>query len=379
MKNQQPYLAKLACLILLLAAGPLVLAQQAPPSAVAGLYNASVDWSVSDDFNSLNWSKWTYRKDDGTNGIGEGSNYVYIVNNSYVSLKGSGATDKGGGLSSLNPTHYGFYITKFRLLGGFPEDHSTAWHPSIWASPWNMGSDARQLNPLPSDWVEIDFMEYIEQWPSFWHTQLIPRLNNVTEPVSGRPLLYTRDTNFGSWTTLGLEYHPDYFQLWELTNGTWTKKGTKIYTSGYENTTSKIHYKCRSQVYWILSNKYHYAGGWYQGDSWMHVDYFYYYPYNGSSRNDLSHFEADNPQSNMGLEQVSLSPNPTHGLVSLANLANGTYEVTVVDLLGKTALEQTINVSAGSYSMDVATLPKGTYVLKIKSREGSRNMRFIKY
>lgn len=352
-------------------------AQQAPPGAIASLYNSSVDWSVSDDFSSLNWSKWTYRKDDGTNGIGEGSNYVYIVNNSYVSLRGNGGTDKGGGLSSLNPTHYGFYITKFRLLGGFPEDHSTAWHPSIWASPWNMGSNARQLNPLPQDWVEIDFMEYIEQWPSYWHTQLIPRMNNVTEPVSGRPLLYTRNTNFGSWTTLGLEYHPDYLQLWELVNGTWTKKGTKIWTSGYENTTSKLHYKCRSAVYWILSNKYHYPGGWYQGDSWMHVDYFYYYPYSGSARNDVAN--TNNPTAkNLSLESVSAFPNPVSDFLAIQNLPDGDYQISIMDLLGKTVLVENLSIKANSATLDMSTLTKGTYMLQVKNGEQETLLKIIK-
>jgi len=154
---------------------------------------------------------------------------VYVVNNDFVSFRGDGADKKGGGLSFLNPAHFGFYITKFRLKGGFSTNHSTAWHPCLWASPFNLGRVDKRLNPMPKDWVEIDFMEYIEQWPSFWHSQLIPRANNKVVTFSGRALMHKRDTGYDNWVTLGLEYNKEGFmQLWENIDNIWREIGTKV-------------------------------------------------------------------------------------------------------------------------------------------------------
>ncbi|MEO0797246.1 MAG: hypothetical protein AAFX93_18995 [Verrucomicrobiota bacterium] len=255
-----------------------------PPAEVASKYQPSIDWSVSDNFNSLDFSKWTYRTlgDPSTVGVGVGSSYAYIVNQngtSFVSLRGSASTKKGGGISSQNSAHYGFYIAKFRLIGGFNGRNSTPWHPAIWSSPFNMAG--KQLNPVPKNWVEIDFMEW-SNGKYGWDSHMIPRVNNVTLPRSQWPHFFDEYAapDHSSWKIIGLEYRGDsYMQTWEFTNGRWVKRGPKIWYSSYENTPGKLLYTCRSRQYWILSNPYFVPASWtyYKGDSWMHVDYFYHY------------------------------------------------------------------------------------------------------
>ncbi|MEM6886349.1 MAG: hypothetical protein AAF571_15110, partial [Verrucomicrobiota bacterium] len=261
-----------------------------PPALVASKYQTSINWTVSDNFNTLDFSKWTYRTqgDPSIVSVGVGSSYAYIVNQggtSFVSLRGSGSTKKGGGISALNTAHYGFYIAKFRLIGGFNGTNSTVWHPAIWGSPFNMAG--KSLNPVPSNWVEIDFMEW-KQGTSGWDSHMIPRVNNVTENSSKWPYFFTEygAPDHSSWKIIGLEYEGDIpgqatgMQTWEFVNGSWIKRGPKIWYSGYENTRGKLLGTCRSPQYWVLSNpNFVPARPWafYQGDSWMHVDYFYHY------------------------------------------------------------------------------------------------------
>lgn len=378
-KNTSHSLLVLAVLLF----GTFNAASQAPPSAVAGSYSSSIDWSVSDNFSTLDWNKWTYRKDNGSNGIGEGSQYVYIVNNSFVSLRGSGSAKKGGGLSGLRTSTYGFYVTKFRLIG-FPGSNSTAWHPAIWSSPFNLGVDDRRVSPLDPDWNEIDLMEFIET--GYWHTQFAPRRNNQLEPPSGRPQLYRNESGFDAWRTLGLEYNPTYQQLWEYVNGSWRQIGNRIYTSGFENTTRKIYYKCLpAPQYWVLSNKYNADWGFYQGDSWMHVDFFHYYPYNSGSpgaRTATSLLDQDvEPGEAMeygGLASLSLVPNPVVSHLMFNGIKDGNYTIEVSDLQGKLVINTQIDITANRGRLKVADLTDGVYILKIGDGTTTKSFRFIK-
>lgn len=354
-----------------------IYSQTKPPSAVAEKYKSAIDWRVSDDFNAnkINFSKWTYRKDTGNNGIAEGPQYAYIVNNTFLSLRGSGQARKGGGISGLRTSSYGFYITKFRFVG-FPESNSTVWHPAIWSSPFNLGKVDRRVKPLSPDWNEIDFMEFVEN--GYWHTQFAPRRNNKIEPFSGRPLLFRRDSGFKPWRTLGLEYHPQYQQLWEFINGSWRKIGKKIYSSGYENTKSKIFYKCLpAPQYWILSNKYQVDWGYYKGDSWMHVDYFYYYPLNSSARSigDIDKFLAPDPNASISLASTLVNTNLT-----IQGLNIGKKNIDIFDLSGKLVKSATVTVKGDSNTVDlnIANLSSDIYIVRITGGDNN-SMEILKF
>jgi len=354
------YLQLLSCICLISAITTTNLfSQTKPPGAVSSKYKSSIDWRVSDNFSKIDFKKWTYRKASG-NGIAEGSKYAYIVNKSYLSLKGSGKAKKGGGLSGLRTSSYGFYITKFRLVN-FPEKNSTVWHPAIWSSPFNLGKVDKRVKPLPPNWNEIDFMEFVEN--GYWHTQFIPRRNNKTEPFSKRPLLYRRDSGFKGWKTIGLEYHPTYQQLWEYVNGSWKKRGKKIYSSGFENTKSKIFYKCLpAPQYWVFSNKYQVDWGFYKGDSWMHVDYFYLYPLKSSAKSieDFDEFLAPDPDS-----RISLASNWIDNNLTIKGLDNNKQNIEIFDLSGKLVKNITVSVDSNTVDLDVSGLQSNIYVIRI--------------
>ncbi len=250
-----------------------------PPSAVVNIYNTNPDWKVSDNFSSIDFNKWVYRKDQG-NGIGEGTQYVYIVNNSYVSFKGDKATKKGGGLSSLNTSHFGFYLFKWRVLG-ISKGVRTAWHPSVWTNHANHGATWKVLNPRPNETVELDLLEY---WNvPVWNSHAIPKVNGLAKNPKPAMVRSNPDIN-NKWRTFGIEYTPNYLQLWEKINGNWRKIGTRVTISNAANSATNLNKKHAQPFYNILSNKYHTPEGK-DDNSWFHIDYFYVFPYKGGSGN----------------------------------------------------------------------------------------------
>jgi alpha-tubulin suppressor-like RCC1 family protein len=75
------------------------------------------------------------------------------------------------------------------------------------------------------------------------------------------------------------------------------------------------------------------------------------------------------------LSQITLYPNPTSSMLTLANAKNLTVEsLTVTDMTGKVVLSQNGNNS----QIDVEKLPAGIYFLTVSAKEGVQNMKFIK-
>ncbi len=250
------------------------------PSSIANQYAKNRDQSVSDDFSTVDFNKWCYRRSKLDPGIGEGTKYVYIVNNSYLSLKGDNATKKGGGLSALKSTHFGFYEFKYRVIGLKSNVHS-AWHPAIWGDKNNSGIVWKALNPPREHKIEIDMIEFYT--PARWNTHAIAKSDGLRSK-SGKLIVGNFDFD-NNWRTMGFEYHPNYLQLWEKKNGRWEKIGKTVTFTDGETTNDNVNKKNRAPIFNILSNKYVSAPNDANKDSWLHIDYFYYFPYspgNGS-------------------------------------------------------------------------------------------------
>jgi len=271
-------------------------AQDVPPG-VAGMYASVSDAGISDEFNagSLDTIKWAYRTKGG-NEWGTGPDYVGIVSENqdrFVSIKGDWSRRKGSGIASKTKAHFGFYSIRWRTAGINPK-WKTPWHPAIWMAGENFaaGSDARSISRKPKN-IEIDFVEYWHH--PIWHSQTIawdredPK--NVIHPNQN---LRPKNTDFPTvatgWQVHGLEYHPDYLQLWQKQGRGWKPVGRMIPINSEATTPDSLNEAHASPGYWILSNKNHWSSvvKFYKGNpnleefrfenSALHVDYFRYHP-----------------------------------------------------------------------------------------------------
>ncbi len=343
------------------------------PSSVANQYAENRDQSISDDFSTIDFNKWCYRRDM-DNGIGEGTKYVYTVNNSYLSLKGDNATKKGGGLSALKSSYFGFYEFKYRVIGLKPGVDSP-WHPSIWGDKNNSGKIWKALTPQPIDKIEIDMIEFYNE-PSQWNSHAIAKSDGLRSK-SGKLVRGSSDFD-NNWHIMGFEYHPNYLQLWEKKNGSWEKVGRKVTFTDGETTNTTVNKKNRKPIFNILSNKYHVAEVDANKNSWLHIDYFYYFPYssgNGSGGGNpivtLRKGNATNyaiVKSNKELKNSTSPglyafPNPTSGIVKINtdhNLNMIPTQVNVYSFVGSL-----VSSYENTDTIDLSSLAEGNYFLVI--------------
>ena len=100
--------------------------------------------------------------------------------------------------------------------------------------------------------------------------------------------------------------------------------------------------------------------------------------YNYSDWSDYVGFTTDTTGSNgiehAGLDDVSLAPNPAASIVTVSGLVAGA-QLTVVDLNGRAVASCTAD--AGSLSLDVSRLAKGTYFVRIVSDNGTAVRKLI--
>lgn len=235
------------------------------PPSVANLYQSSPNTDNSDDFNgsNLDLGIWQYRASDNKSTFDP--TYVKIDTeggNSFVSIKAKKSRDKGAGITSKKRTHYGFYITKWRVSFRGTNDMK-GYHPSIWASACNFSSplecnDARNNGEKR---LELDFMEGFKggYWTShclLWHSSKY------------RYMFRGKDTNYptgSNWMTMAVEYTPDYLRLWEHDGNGWSVMMEHIIPLNHDE-----------DIYWILSNFVDDPNSA-AGSSQLEVDYFYYY------------------------------------------------------------------------------------------------------
>lgn len=270
------------------------------PTTLAKLYQQVPDVKTSDEFDTgqLDTTKWTYRNNKTRKGLALDPSYIEFANlnddNAYISLKGKGKELKGVGISALHQTHYGFFETRWRARG-FKKDVATSFHPGIWSFWGNDGKIKKGISGKGAYTMEIDLMEF-SNWPhTHWSTDAPVFYNKkrivatsskaesdpdfdgdkailIDPPNSAR-------TDFDQWSILGMEYTPDYLQMWEQKNGEWQKVGRTVYFSD-ENTKGSIKKRHRNELYWIMSNLFIEFGGKKKdrSDTRLDIDYFRYYP-----------------------------------------------------------------------------------------------------
>lgn len=83
------------------------------------------------------------------------------------------------------------------------------------------------------------------------------------------------------------------------------------------------------------------------------------------------------------LDQVNIYPNPNQGIfqLSLEDNQQGTYEVLVTNLVGRTIQEIRLKKSSKilKYSFDLSDQSKGVYLIRISSMDGASTHRVVKY
>ncbi|MGY6649703.1 hypothetical protein [Wenyingzhuangia sp. IMCC45574] len=249
------------------------------PDEVKSLYNDELNTAVSDDFDGpiLDFTKWEYRRPDRL--TGDGRKYVTITDEGYLSVKCDVSDKKGGGISGLNYCRFGFFITKFRIEGIETGNKKSHTHPAIWGYRYNMGEKGYNAPVEGNDWMELDWVEYYA-WSKVncWDIDAPPNLDTQRDKSLIAVMLeHDVKTDFGQWETVGLEYHPDYMQAWELVNGKWQKLGRKV-PAGDEQSRDVMKQTCMQNMYWIISNGYFGHANGSDDDSWFYVDYFHFYP-----------------------------------------------------------------------------------------------------
>jgi hypothetical protein len=343
---------------------------QTPPDTVKQLYETEINWDVSDNFDFLDFNKWCYRKPD--NLTGDGRLYVSIVDSSYLSIKCDVSDEKGGGISGLNYCRFGFFVTKFRIEG-ITTGVKSHTHPAIWGYRHNMGEISKVAPVEGNDWMELDWMEY-HSWsaPPCWNSDAPPNLDGVREKELRSIMLDNEiKTEFGQWETIGLEYHPDYMQVWEFVNGNWKTLGRKV-VAGDEQSKTVMKRSCMQNMYWIISNVYFYHSQGVDGDSWLHVDFFHFYPLADS----LSTAVSDHMSFNSTAEnQIEIYPNPTNGIAKFESIALA-EEILICDINGK--LLRIIS-SPENNAFDISDLKQGIYQIHVLSEERIYSNRILKH
>lgn len=276
---------------------PLSAFSETLPAQLAQRYS-DLDLTISDEFNTLNLDheKWTYRTRNGDD-WGVGKPFVNIIaqeNISFLSLRGILSDEKGSGISTKSEAHFGFYSIRWRTINITPDKH-TPWHPAIWMAPQNFasGENQRSLKKEYQRTLEIDLIEYWYQ--PVWHSQSIPwpkETQRGREASSQKLRPELTDFPNGKWQTHGLEYTPDYLQLWQELNGEWKPIGQRILFNDKPNSKTSLHREHATPGYWVISNKYHFENiknNWAfrngmdlakfrMADSWLHLDFFRYHP-----------------------------------------------------------------------------------------------------
>ncbi|MEM8945910.1 MAG: hypothetical protein AAGD11_12100 [Planctomycetota bacterium] len=244
------------------------------PSEIAHLYENEADRSVSDEFDAqqLDTGKWDYRTaPTSANWLQSNTSLENQGEDRYLELRGewkrtAGAdgfvtgTGSSSGIYSKKTMGHGFYTARWRVEGISP-NHKSSWHPAIWCHR----SIPTTTNPsrLPQDHIELDFVEFSQSRTQNiqWHCQAVEWVRNREEsrmtPIESSS--WSSDFQEGVWSTHGLEYHPDYVQLWEFDeiSRQWSQRGEKISitTAATDKKALNINKSsAHEQAYWILSN-----------------------------------------------------------------------------------------------------------------------------
>ncbi len=225
---------------------------QLPPAWLRNQYEAKRNFAISDDFNSLNKSKWVTRRSKPGFNIKGYNNQIQGTGNKYLSLLAKSVPDQAG-VSALNQHGYGFTVCRWRIRGiGTTVSHKG--HPAIWAWANNLGQVNRQISSPSGRASEIDWMEYSNGAKSY-HARIIPGTTKAGAILPQSVFMFTGRKNIGGWKTQGFEHTPNRVLVWELQNGQWKKVGKQAtYTGATSNAKKTINRAYRARHYFILSN-----------------------------------------------------------------------------------------------------------------------------
>lgn len=276
-------------LVVLLLITVSVSAQQLPEE-LKNVYASKADMSVSDEFNAkrknnkFNANKWHYRPaTKWRTGLGTGQEFVEEKDGKLICY-GLKDKRKAGGIISNKYFQYGFYAFKWKTTG-MPANKRNAWHPSIWGS---LGDSNKNTVPNTSgkgdSWMEIDIMEFSTwskvstDWSSdapcyIWVDSLQKKVkvNRDEGPtfgwkkaimIDGKKDAYKGKVmgkdGHGKWQTWGMEYHPEYLQMWLLDGDKWVKVGNLVKFSDNETMPSlrSVPKKAVKPLYWYIGNLY---------------------------------------------------------------------------------------------------------------------------
>ncbi|WP_111708271.1 LamG domain-containing protein [Lutibacter citreus] len=291
------------------------------PLDLRGVYKTKPNSKLSDEFNgnrankSFDTDKWHFRRSTKT-GLGQGKEFVQEKDGKLICY-GIKDKRKAGAIVSNNYFQYGWYVFKWRTTG-IDENKRNAWHPSFWGS-W----DDTRKNWVPEtsgkgdSWMEIDIMEFSTHskvstdWSSdspayIWVDSLSQRVKVNVKPgpsfgwnkaimIDGKTDKYKGEVigtkGHDKWQILGMEYNPDYLQMWKKDGEQWVKIGNKVtFTNNGEIPSLRtVPKKAVKPLYWYIGNLFMPHGKTeIQEDqitnSTLEVDWFHFYPLKKNSK-----------------------------------------------------------------------------------------------
>ncbi|WP_033194542.1 LamG domain-containing protein [Ochrovirga pacifica] len=259
------------------------------PKSLEHTYETEANPRYSDEFNAdrkhhkFDASKWHYRQPKPwRKGLATGKEYVQEKDGKLICF-GRKHEKKAGGIVSNNYFQYGFYAFRWKTTG-IHEEGKNVWHPSVWGS-----LDDTQKGKVPytsgkgDSWMEIDIMEFSTwkasgtDWnadaPAYiWVDSIKKRakVNKLGKKFGWRKAMMTDGKKdkykgkvigsygFNEWQTMGMEYHPDYLQLWLVDEGEWVPVGHRIHftDNNVKPSLRTVPKKAVKPLYWYIGNLY---------------------------------------------------------------------------------------------------------------------------
>ncbi|MDO6801341.1 hypothetical protein Q4595_02655 [Wenyingzhuangia sp. 1_MG-2023] len=255
------------------------------PKELKGIYECKPDAKYSDEFNgkrknnSFDTKKWHYREST-KKGLGQGQEFVEEKDGKLFCY-GIKEKRKSGAIVSNDYFQYVWYAVKWKTTGIY-HNKRNAWHPSVWGS-----LDDTKKGKVPGtyekgmSWMEIDIMEF-STWKASgtdWNAdapayiwvdsiQKRAKVNKLGKKFGWKKAMMTdgkKDKykgkvigshSFDEWQTLGMEYHPEYLQLWQIDNGEWVKIGHRVVFTNNDVKPSlrTVPKKAVKPLYWYIGN-----------------------------------------------------------------------------------------------------------------------------
>lgn len=296
---------------------------QKAPSAIAYRYEKLPDIEISDEFNAsrkndaFDTSKWHYRKPTSKRtGLATDAYHVKEKEGKLICY-GQKGTKKAGAIISNKPKQYGWYSFRWKTTG-IDANKRNAWHPAIWGAYHNSkGESVPGTVGKNSNWMEIDIVEFnswsttMTEWSADAPAYIwVDSLNQKVKVNSGRgpgfgwkkAIMFDGHSdkykgevlggdNFNEWQVWGMEFHPEYLQMWKKDNDIWVKVGhTIIFTDkDIKPTIRTVPRHTVHPLYWYLGNLYMPQNKKIPireeqiTNSTLEVDWFHFYPLKKSS------------------------------------------------------------------------------------------------